>query len=101
MSAAKYVWPDSIPIYKLNSHHYWYDMDNMMTSTGKYNVEFNIDKKTEVMLEGFYGKITNIKIFDIYNDNISEVLMMYPNNKRLLINDTARNIIGMSGHVVS
>ena len=53
------------------------------------------------MLEGFYGKITNIKIFDIYNDNISEVLMMYPNNKRLLINDTARNIIGMSGRVVN
>lgn len=101
MSAAKYVWPEAVPIYKLNSSHYWYDIDNMMTSTDKYTVEFNIDKKTEVMLEGFYGKITNIKLYDIYNDNISEILMMYPTNNRLLINDTARNIIGMSGHVLS
>ena len=45
----------------------------------------------------FDGKITNIKVYDKYIDNISEVLQMYPTNNHLLINDTARKFVELSG----
>ena len=35
-----------------------------------------------------------------YNDNISEILQMYPTNNTLIINDTARNILGMDGYQI-
>ena len=98
MSAAKYVWPEEIPLYKLQSGNYYYDIDNMNTVTDKWNVEMEISAKSSVILKGFYGTITNIKLFDYYNDNISEIMQMYPTNNRLLINDTARNIIGLEGY---
>ena len=43
------------------------------------------------------GAISNIKLFDVYNDNTSEILMQYPNNKHLIINDTVRPIVGLDG----
>lgn len=100
MSAAKYDWNKNIPIYKLQSGNYYYDIDNLITSIDKYSLEYNIETKTEVVLTGFYGKITNIKVYNQYIDNISEILMMYPTNNNLLINDTSRNIIGMNGYVI-
>ena len=36
--------------------------------------------------------------FSIYNDNISELLQMYPTHQHLLINDTARLIVGLNGN---
>jgi hypothetical protein len=100
-SATKYVWPEEIPMYKLQSGNYYYDVDNMQTVTDKWNIEMQINTKSSVMLKGFYGTITNIKLFDYYNDNISEVMQMYPTNNRLLINDTARNIIGLEGYNIN
>jgi hypothetical protein len=44
-----------------------------------------------------YGSITNIKLFDTDNDNITELLQMYPTNNNLIINDTARKLINLSG----
>ena len=52
------------------------------------------------MLKGFYGTITNIKLFNIYCDDISEILQMFPTNNALIINDTARNILGMDGYQI-
>ena len=98
MSAAQYQWNHSIPLYKLQSGHYYYDIDNLITSVDKYSLEYNIETKQDIMLTGFYGKITNIKIYDKYIDNISELLMMYPTNNDLLINDTSRNIVGLNGY---
>ena len=45
----------------------------------------------------FYGNITNIKVFEMYNDNISEILQQYPTNNYLLLNDTARKLVGLDG----
>ena len=56
-----------------------------------------IDTKGDVILSSFEGSITNIKIYEIYIDNISEILQMYPTNSHLLINDTARKIVEMNG----
>ena len=98
MSAAKYVWPENIPIYKLQSGNYYYDIDNMDTKTDKWNIEMEIPNRSQVVFKGFYGTITNIKVFEYYNDNISEIMQMYPTNNKLLINDTARNIAGLDGY---
>ena len=98
MSAAEYTWPESIPIYKLQPGHYKYDIDNRQISTDKWTIEYSMNNKSETVLNGFHGTITNIKVFNMYNDNISEIMQMYPTNNHLLINDTARNILGMDGY---
>jgi hypothetical protein len=97
IGAALYTYNQSIPIYKLQSGNYYYDMDNINNVTSNWNIEYTIDKKCEVILNSFIGNITNIKLFDIYNDNLSEMLQQYPTNNRLIINDTARKLIGLDG----
>ena len=95
---AKYTFPENIPLYKLQPHHYWFDIDNPICNIiSKYNIEFSLPEKSELILHGFDGNLTNIKLFDYYNDNLSEILMQYPNNKHLLINDTCRKIMGLYG----
>ena len=41
--------------------------------------------------------ITNFKLFDLYNDNTTELLQMYPTHQHLLINDTARRVVELPG----
>ena len=95
---AKYTFPENIPLYKLQPHHYWFDIDNSVCNIiSKYNIEFSLPEKSELILHGFDGNLTNIKLFNYYNDNLSEILMQYPNNKHLLINDTCRKIMGLYG----
>lgn len=100
LSAAKYIHAN-IPIYKLQNHHFWFDIDNLTKSISKFNIECIVENKSDVVLSSFYGSITNIKIFDIYIDNISEILQMYPTNSHLLINDTARKIVDLNGLTLS
>ena len=75
----------------------YYDIDNRQTITDKWTIEYSVSNKVDVILNGFLGSITNIKLFNSYNDNISEILQMYPTNNTLIVNDTARNILGMDG----
>ena len=97
ISAAIYTYNQNIPIYKLQSGNYYYDIDNMERVTSNWDIEFNINKKTDIVLNNFAGNITNIKIFNIYNDNISEILQQYPTNNNLILNDTARKLVGLDG----
>lgn len=100
-SASKYKYPESVPLYKLESHHYFFDIDNPISQKiSKWNKEFAISSKQDVIIHGFDGTLSNIKIFDKDNDNISEILMQYPTNKHLTINDTARPLVGLSGYAV-
>ena len=97
-SCAEYKYNTSIPIYKLQPAHYFYDLDNpYQKNIKKYNIELNIPNKSSLIIYSFYGTITNIKLFDIYVDNLSEVLQMYPTHNHLLINDTARKLITLNG----
>lgn len=97
-SAYKYIYNTNIPRYKLNSAHYWFDMDNVIDNCiDSYNEEFSVYDKSELVLHNFNGWITNIKLFDVYNDDLSELLQMYPTHQHLLINDTARQIVGLPG----
>ena len=59
--------------------------------------EFIQEKRKDVIMYVPYGSITNIKLFDTDNDNITELLQMYPTNNNLIINDTARKLINLSG----
>ena len=94
--AAQYVHAD-LPIYRLQNHHYWFDIDNGTRAVGKYDIELTVTNKSEILLYSFYGSITNIKVFDRYVDNVSEILQMYPTDSHLLVNDTARKIVSMNG----
>ena len=97
ISSAIYTYNQNIPTYKLQSGNYYYDIDNMERVTSNWDIEFNINKKTDISLNSFVGNITNIKIFNIYNDNISEILQQYPTNNNLILNDTARKLVGLDG----
>lgn len=92
-TAYKYSYNTDIPLYKLNNSSYYFDLKKPIQVTSKYNDEFTITAKSDVAIEGFFGWITNVKVFDVYNSNISEILQTYPNHQHLLINDTARQLI--------
>ena len=96
-NVAKYSFPENIPLYKLQNHYYYFDFDNAITKVGKWNYEYQQNSKVDLKLNNFVGTISNIKLFDVYNDNTSEILMQYPNNKHLIINDTVRPIVGLDG----
>lgn len=97
-NAYKYTFNQNIPLYKLQNNHYWFDMDNPISShVGKYNIEYTTTKKSDVWISNLYGTLTNFKIFDVYNDNLSDMLEMYPTHQHLMINDTARKIVGLPG----
>ncbi len=97
-NAYRYVFNTDMPRYRLTSAQYWFDIDNpVATYSGGYDQELVITEKKSVEMHGFYGWITNIKLFDVYNDNISEVLQMFPTHQHLMINDVARKLVGGLG----
>jgi hypothetical protein len=92
--AAEYVWNTKIPQYKLQGFHYLYNIDKPADKkVAKWNVELTVNEKSNIYICGFRGTITNIKVFDAYNDNLSEILQMYPTSNHLLVNDTCRKPI--------
>ncbi len=97
MGAALYTYNKNIPVYKLQNAHYYYDIDHSSQNNTKWDIEFAVTEKSELTLYNFIGNITNIKLFNIYNDNLSEMLQQYPTNNNLLINDTARKLVGLDG----
>ncbi len=97
MSAALYSHPQGIPLYQLANWHYYFDVDNAQQSTARWNSELELTNKSDIIVNGFYGSLSNIKVLDVYNDNVSELMMQYPNNQHLLVNDTARQLYGLLG----
>lgn len=98
LEAYRYVYNQDIPIYKLQKIHYWFDMNQpISTYVSKYNIEYLLEEKSEVYISNLDGYITNFKLFDIYEDNLMDLLQMYPTHQHLIINDTARKIVGLPG----
>ena len=98
LHAYKYEHRENVPLYLLNPSYFYFDIDNPLDNkVYKYDIEFEIVEKTNIEINNLLGTITNIKLFDIYIDNISELLQMYPNNQHLFINDTARKLVDMPG----
>lgn len=97
ITASEYKYPSTIPLYKLSSHHYFFDVDNKIQKVGRWSSEMNLETNSEVSVYGFPGTITNFKLFDVYNDKLSELLQQYPTHQHLQINDTARPIVGLTG----
>ena len=94
--AAQYTHAD-LPPYRLQNFHYWFDIDNGQSVVSKYDMELPQEKQGDIVLHNFVGSITNIKVFDVYNDNVSEILQMYPTHSHLIVNDTARKIVALGG----
>lgn len=97
MSAIHYTYPSNIPLYNLQNYHYRLDLNNIKTNVTKYDIELEQCEKKDVITYSFDGKITNIKVYDRYIDNVSELIQMYPTNQHLLINDTARKFVELPG----
>jgi hypothetical protein len=97
MSAVHYTYPANIPMYSLQNYHYKLDFNNVKTNVTKYDIELEQCEKKDVITYSFDGKITNIKVYDRYIDNVSELIQMYPTNQHLLINDTARKFVELPG----
>ena len=97
MSAVHYTYPANIPLYSLQNYHYKLDFNNVKTNVTKYDIELEQCEKKDVITYSFDGKITNIKVYDRYIDNVSELIQMYPTNQHLLINDTARKFVELPG----
>lgn len=96
--AFKYTFNQNIPLYKLQNNHYYFDMDNPAAkSIGKFDIEYSTTEKSDIKVHNLFGYITNIKLYDIYNDSLSDMLQMYPTHQHLLINDTARKLVGLHG----
>lgn len=97
IGAARYVYNEKIPLWKLQPAHYWFDTENPYHKAGTWNIEMASGEKGDIVLHGFPGTATNIKVLDKYNDNLSELLQQYPNNQHLLVNDTARRLVDLQG----
>jgi len=97
ISAIHYTYPSNIPLYNLQNYHYKLDVNNIKTAVTKYDIELEQCEKKDVITYSFDGKITNIKVYDRYIDNVSELIQMYPTNQHLLINDTARKFVELPG----
>lgn len=101
MSAYLYTYNQNVPAYKLTSAHYYFDIDNPIGQINdKFNDELIDNDGHDIYLSNFNGTITNFKVFDVYNDNVSELLQMYPTHQHLMINDTARRINGNNGVIL-
>ena len=96
ISAAKYFHLD-LPIYKLQPYHYAFDIDNIKNVVSKYDIELKQDEHKDVIMFSFDGKITNIKVYNKYIDDISELLQMLPTNQHLIINDVCRKFVDLPG----
>jgi hypothetical protein len=97
LSAAEYSKPENMPSYLVQPFHYKYALDKLITSTHKYDIDLWQQEKKDVTFYSFDGKITNIKVFTKYIDSVTEILQMYPTNSNMLINDTARKFVEMTG----
>ncbi len=97
MTASINKHPENIPLYQLSNWHYFFDVDNCQQTTARWNEELQISHKKDVSLYGFYGEISNVKMMDVYDDKLSELMMQYPTHQRLIINDTARPLYGLLG----
>ena len=96
-SAYKYTYNQNIPEYKLNNSAYYFDLQNPVQVISRYNDEFTISSKSDIAVEGFYGWLTNVKLFDVYDNDMSEIIQTYPNHQHLLVNDTARKLVDNTG----
>ena len=62
-NAYKYTFNQNIPLYKLQNNHYWFDMDNPISShVGKYNIEYTTTKKSDVWISNLY--VSNASTFN-------------------------------------
>lgn len=96
LSAIEYTHAD-LPLYSLQNYHFKFDTNKTTTVINKYDTELEQYEKKDVISYSFDGKITNIKVYDKYIDNVTELLQMYPTNQNLLINDTARKFVELTG----
>ena len=96
-TAYKYSYNQNIPLYKLNNSAYYFDLNNPIQVTSRYNDEFTISAKSDIAIEGYFGWFTNIKLFDVYNSDMAEIIQTYPNHQHLLVNDTARKLVENTG----
>lgn len=98
MHAYKYTYNQNIPLYKVSNGHRYFDIDNPVSEhKARYDTGLSVDTRSDVEIGNIWGWLTNFKLFDVYVDDLSDLLQMYPNHQHLLINDTARKLVDLPG----
>lgn len=97
IAAIPYIYRSGIPLWKLQPAHYYFNTDNIVKKVTQWNIELTQSDKKDVIVHGFPGAITNIKVIDVYDDSLAELMQQYPNNQHIIVNDAARKIIELSG----
>ena len=97
IKAFKYSYPKDIPLYLLQKYNYSFDLNNPITVVSKYDMELEQCEESDVIMYSFDGKISNIKIYNDYISEDTELLQMLPTNQHLLINDVCRKFVTLRG----
>ena len=97
IKAFKYGYPKDIPLYLLQKYNYNFDLNNPITVVSKYDMELEQCEESDVIMYSFDGKISNIKIYNDYISEDTELLQMLPTNQHLLINDVCRKFVTLRG----
>lgn len=99
LGVCPYTYNENLPLYKLQPIHYKYDLDNpAYHKVVKWNTEMMEEEKSDIYASGFPGLLTNVKVYDVYVDNLSLLLQQYPTHQHLIVNDTARPIVDVKSN---
>jgi hypothetical protein len=99
-NAIQITLPEDIPAAKVNPGSYYLDFNNKISKVFKYTSEIPISEKSEIILNCCGEKISGIKIFSEYEENISDIMQQYPNNNKLIVNDTVKSILDKPGYAI-
>lgn len=93
----KYIHKVGVPVYKLRPEMYWFDSEGQ-SMVSNYNLDFEVDKKQQCLIQAYPCLITNIKLYnkDLGEDAIKESIKYTTQNESCVICDLARHF--NSGH---
>lgn len=97
LKALKYTYPTGIPLYLLQKYNYNFDLNNPISVVSKYDMELEQCNESDIIMYSFDGKISNIKIYNTFISEDTELIQMLPSNKHLLVNDVCRKFVTLRG----
>lgn len=99
LGISKYEYNTNVPLYKLQPIHYTYDLDNpIYHKVVKWNQEMLEEEKSDIVAKGFPGLMSNIKVYDVYVNELSLLLQQYPTHQHLIVNDACRPIVDVKSN---
>ena len=98
----KHVAPTGVPAYKLKPTMYRFDFDNAVSSVTNIDTRLVSTAGLQVVLNSYPLQVAAFKVYNTYidDDSLDEVLKYTTENKRCVICDLARPLLGDHGYSV-